>query len=73
MGKTAVLVVVVAASLAFAPLDGTRVRSCFPVGASTSVKVDLISRTVWQPIQVSLGDIINEIIKDLGQLIEKFK
>ena len=72
MGKTAVLVVVVAASLAFAPLDGTRVRSCFPVGASTSVKVDLISRTVWQPLQsISLWNIIEAIIRHLSQLIDK--
>jgi len=72
MGKTAVLVLVLAASLAFAPLDGTHVRISLPDCAPAFVKADVISRTVWQPMHsVSLGDIINAIIRDLSQLIER--
>ena len=72
MGKTAVLVLVLAVSLALAPLDGTHVRISLPDCASISVKADLMSRTVWLPIQsISLGDIINAIIRELSQLIER--
>ncbi len=72
MGKTAVLVLVLAASLAFAWPDGTHVRISLPDWASISVKADLISTTVWQPIHsISLGDIINAIIRDLSQLIDR--
>jgi hypothetical protein len=72
MGKTAVLLLVLAASLAFAPPDRTHVRFSLPARASISVKADPISRTVWQPIpSISLGDIIDAIIRALSQLIDK--
>ena len=71
MGKTAVLVLVLAASLAFARPDGTHVRISLPDWASSSVKADLISRTVRPIHSISLGDIIDALIRDLSQLIDK--
>jgi len=72
MGKTAVLMLVLAASLALAPLDGTHVRMSLPDCAPAFVKADVIGRTVWQPIQsISLWNIIEAIIRDLSQLIDK--
>ena len=72
MGKTAVLMLVLAASLALAPLDRTHVRMSLPDCAPAFVKADVISRTVWQPLQsISLWNIIEAIIRDLSQLIDK--
>ncbi len=72
MGKTAVLMLVLAASLALAPLDRTHVRMSLPDCVPAFVKADVISRTVWQPLQsISLWNIIEAIIRDLSQLIEK--
>ncbi len=72
MGKRAVLVTMLAACLAFTPLDYTRVGTSVPGCVSISVKAGLISRTVWQPVQaISIQDIIEWIIRILGQLIDR--
>ena len=72
MGKRAVLVMTLAACLAFTSLEWTRVGTSVPGCVSISVKAGLISRTVWQPVQsVSIQDIIEWIIRSLGQLIDR--
>jgi hypothetical protein len=72
MGKRAVLVMALAACLAFTSLDWTRVGTSVPGCVSISVKAGLIGRTVWQPVHaISIEDIIEWIIRSLGQLIDR--
>ena len=71
MGRTGVLVVVLAACLAFAPLEWAPVRNIQGC-ALIEAKVGQISRTVLMPIDsIGIGDIIAAIIDALGQLIDR--
>ena len=71
MGRTAVLVMVLAASLALAPLERAQVRN-LPGWVSISVEAGRMSAVVWTPINsIGIGDIIDAIIRELSQLIDK--